>query len=110
MELLNELRVGRLTMKNVAQLKALERVVTYEDGMEPSKLFPRKAEAKEENDKRLGGLPGAPKTFVAFDRASTPRTGEKLSLAAATKLLDSSILVEEKIVLKEGALVMLVKK
>ncbi|KAG5416854.1 RRM3 [Candida metapsilosis] len=98
-EMLNALRTGQLTDEVVSKFKSLQRRVTYEDGIEPTELFPTRREVSEANSYRLEMLPSKGYKFTAQDS----HTGEKYKAQYA------QLLCEETLQLKEGAQVMNIK-
>ncbi|KAI5954862.1 RRM3 [Candida theae] len=98
-EMLNALRTGKLTEDIVAKFKQLSRMVRYEDGIEPTQLFPTRREVSEANDLRLQLLSGESYKFQAQDS----HKGEQYRAQYA------QLLCEETLHLKEGAQVMNIK-
>lgn len=66
-DLLNQLRLGRVSVKDEALLKSLGRKVIYDDGIEPTCLYPKREQVSSENRRRLTCLKTKPRTFVAHD-------------------------------------------
>lgn len=56
--MLNKMRVGELEHAMTRQFERLSRSVIYEDGLEPTQLFPLKIQVEHANKERLSRLPG----------------------------------------------------
>lgn len=98
-DILNCIRFGEIEQKMIASIKKLEREVKYEDGILPTEIYATRREVDLSNKRQLENLPGDPHTFHAEDLA--PRM--KL------ELLDSAVMAEKTLVLKEDAQVMMLK-
>ncbi|KAJ7919043.1 hypothetical protein B0H13DRAFT_1868796 [Mycena leptocephala] len=97
-DILSSMRTGVLSRSHIQQLTKLSRPVIYEDGIEPSQLFPLRAEVEGCNNGRLSALTGTMITYNSIDSA-----GE-----SAERLLDRLVAVP-KLSLKVGAQVMLIQ-
>lgn len=97
--MLNEMRLGKITDDTVRAFKALERPLTFEDGVDLAELYPLRAQVEGSNDKRLRDLPGDVRRFEAAD------TGDP---AIRDKLL-ANMMAPKSIDLKLNAQVMLIK-
>lgn len=98
-EMLNEMRLGRISDKTVQTFKSLTRPLQSDDGLEVTELFPTRNEVDNSNEKRLRALKGKPHRYEAAD------TGEP---AIKDKLLQN-MMAPKSLVLREGAQVMLIK-
>ena len=98
-DILNCIRFGEIEQKMVASIKKLEREVKYEDGILPTEIYATRREVDLSNKRQLENLPGDPHTFYAEDLAP------KMKL----ELLDSAVMAEKTLVLKEDAQVMMLK-
>lgn len=98
-DMLNALREGALNDNMIGKFHSLRRKVTYNDGIEPTELFPTRQEVKRSNETRLHLLPGQLHTYTARDSESDPNL----------KRLFDNLMCEEKVELKEGAQVMYLK-
>ncbi|KAI5967629.1 RRM3 [Candida margitis] len=98
-EMLNALRTGELTNEIVSKFKSLARMVRYDDGIEPTQLFPTRREVSEANSLRLEQLTSKAYKYSAQDS----HKGEQYKTQYA------QLLCEESLVLKEGAQVMNIK-
>lgn len=98
-DMLNSLRYGKISDEMAQKFKSLSRRVTYQDGIEPTELYPTRAEVKSANLTRLRNLPGRPKHFKAVDNVSDPMC----------KRLYDNMMCEEVLELKEGSQVMYLK-
>ncbi|TDZ71815.1 ATP-dependent DNA helicase PIF1 [Colletotrichum trifolii] len=97
--MLNEMRLGRISEETVQAFKKLTRPVVSQDGLEVTELFPTRMEVDRANVGRLRSLQGQTKKFEAMD------TGDP---AIRDKLLQN-MMAPKSIELKVGAQVMLIK-
>ncbi|GAA6050730.1 hypothetical protein JCM3770_006598 [Rhodotorula araucariae] len=104
-DMLNEMRFGRLSAASIQKFKALARQPKYNDSLEPTELFPMRNEVDRANQNRLRALPGEETVFKAEDGISDTRPGADKS--KNTYL--SNFMAPETLVLKVGAQVMLIK-
>ncbi|VDB84874.1 unnamed protein product [Peniophora sp. CBMAI 1063] len=100
-DMLNELRYGKLSPKSIEAFKGLSRPITYEDGIGPTELFPRREDVDAANNARMGRLAGVSRTFVARDGGMAGPDERKRLL--------SNFMAPETLLLQEGAQVMLIK-
>lgn len=98
-DMLNSLRYGNISDEMAHKFRSLSRRVTYQDGIEPTELYPTRAEVKSANLTRLRNLPGESRYFKAIDNVSDPMY----------KRLYDSMMCEEVLELKEGSQVMYLK-
>ena len=98
-DILNCIRFGEIEQKMIASIKKLEREVKYEDGILPTEIYATRREVDLSNKRQLENLPGDPHTFHAEDIAP------KMKL----DLLDSAVMAEKTLVLKEDAQVMMLR-
>lgn len=98
-DMLNALREGTLDNRMVMSFKQLLRRVSYSDGIEPTELFPTRAEVKRANENRLHQLKGKIHTFDARDSDKSPQVSR----------LYENLMCEQRLELKEGAQVMYLK-
>ncbi|EMG45970.1 RRM3 ATP-dependent DNA helicase RRM3 [Candida maltosa Xu316] len=94
--MLNQIRVDECDNDTLTSLKALQRNVTYFDGIEPTQLYPTLKEVQAANKEKLDSLPGQLYEFKSYD------TGDK-------QLLDGHFLAERVLLLKNGVQVMCIK-
>ncbi|KAI6133363.1 hypothetical protein EDD16DRAFT_20006 [Pisolithus croceorrhizus] len=66
-DMLSAMRVGKLEWWHIEEFYKLSRPLHYEDGIEPTQLFPRKGDVERYNHDRLHMLPGKVFTFRAMD-------------------------------------------
>lgn len=97
--MLNEMRLGKVSDDTVRAFKALDRPLKFADGIDLAELFPLRAQVEGSNERRLRDLPGPIHRFEAVD------TGEE---AIKDKLL-ANMMAPKAIELKEDAQVMLIK-
>lgn len=97
--MLNEMRLGKITEDTVRAFRALERPLTFDDGVDSAELFPLRAQVEGSNEKRLRDLPGRLHKFDASD-SGDPAVKEKLL---------GNMMAPKSIELKLDAQVMLIK-
>ena len=68
--MLNEMRFGKLSPNSIAKFRALARPITYDDGIEPTVLFPRREDVDRANTAKLLALNGDGWTYGALDSGS----------------------------------------
>jgi len=107
-DMLNAIRFGKTSVSTARAFRQLSRRVTYDDGIEPTELFPTRAEVDYANRTRLEQLPDKPHIYEARDIPGLDSNGKRVSIAHMERLLDR--MVAPKILeLKVGAQVMLIK-
>ncbi|KAH3673084.1 hypothetical protein WICMUC_003917 [Wickerhamomyces mucosus] len=97
--LLNALRVGEINGEIESEFKKLAREVKYDDGIQPSELYPTRNEVDNSNRTRLNQLKTSQKVYHAEDHFSNERQKSLLEQTLAPKEL----------ILKEDAQVMMLK-
>lgn len=97
--MLNEIRLGKISEETVRAFKALSRPLNFNDGLGMAELFSTRAEVEGSNERRLRDLPGKPHRYESMD------TGDK---AVRDKLL-ANMMAPKSIELKLNAQVMLIK-
>ncbi|KAG7744684.1 hypothetical protein KL911_005315 [Ogataea haglerorum] len=102
-EMLNALRIGKLSDEIKRKFKRLERPLQYNDGIYPTELYPTREEVDRANLERLNSLPGRVYTFQSRD--NFPPNGNP---AIFVKQLDG-LMCAKMLQLKEGAQVMYLK-
>lgn len=100
-DILNELRLGKVLPQTEAELKRLARPLKSVGGIEPADLHPRRAEVDRSNNSRLALIKGETQVYNCVDAGTL--TGEHRA-----KLL-GNMLAQPKLVLKRGAQVMCIK-
>jgi ATP-dependent DNA helicase PIF1 len=68
-DVLNEVRAGRPTLMSLAYLAGLQRPLPLSGKVEPTVLYPHRADVSSMNDKRLAALPGPERVYKARDWA-----------------------------------------
>ncbi|KAL5495571.1 hypothetical protein ACEPAI_1034 [Sanghuangporus weigelae] len=106
--MLNRMRCGKIKTEDEECFLALSRPLTYDDGIEPTELFPLRDEVECANAARLRNLPGPSQTYLAFDVPGRDHRGIQVTAQQADKLLERLVAVK-RITLKIGAQVMLIK-
>ena len=64
--MLNEMRYGRLSQESIKTFKSLSRPIVYEDGIGPTELFPRREDVDASNMARMSRLDSSTRTYVPF--------------------------------------------
>lgn len=100
-DMLNEMRFGRLSNESIVAFKSLARPLKFNDGIEPTALFPRREDVDRANFSRLNQLDSVGFTYHSIDGGSAEANQRE-------KLL-SNFMAPKVIELKEHAQVMLVK-
>uniref|UniRef100_A0A2H8TMV8 ATP-dependent DNA helicase PIF1 n=1 Tax=Melanaphis sacchari TaxID=742174 RepID=A0A2H8TMV8_9HEMI len=95
-KILNELRLGNIDPVTAVKLKSTASNLLEQDGIVPTRLCCRTADAQLINQQKIFDLPGKVYKFEAFD-------------SGPTKTLDDHTPVAKSFVLKSGAQVMLLK-
>ena len=98
-DMLNALRYGEMDDAIISKFASLSREVKYDDGLEPTELFPTREEVKRANQTRLNQLPTKSIKYSADDNVSDP---------LLLRLLDN-LMCEKELELKERAQVMYLK-
>lgn len=97
--MLNEMRLGRITDATVAAFRALSRPLKFDDGVDLAELYPTRMQVENSNQNRLRALPGAIQRYEAMDIGKDDVRDKLLANVMAPKSLD----------LKLNAQVMLIK-
>ncbi|KAI0733984.1 hypothetical protein C8Q72DRAFT_771378, partial [Fomitopsis betulina] len=94
-DMLNSMRFGHLTPETVAAFTQLSRKVTYDDGIDPTDLFPTRREVDNANSARLAQLSGSSQRYLAIDRPGVDAKGNQIPLVKARELLDRLVAPKE---------------
>ncbi|TLD04963.1 uncharacterized protein PgNI_09539 [Pyricularia grisea] len=97
--MLNEMRLGKISEKTVANFKSLERELRFDDGLEVTELFPTRSEVERSNNLRLAALKSKTYRYDAQD-SGDPNFRDKLL---------QNMMAPQKLELRKGAQVMLIK-
>jgi ATP-dependent DNA helicase PIF1 len=100
--MLNEMRVGRLSSESIQVFNSLSRKLDFEDDIEATELFPTRNEVDNSNRVRMQQLGGASYTFHAVDGGTMTDTVQRDKFLA-------NCMAPQTITLKKGAQVMLIK-
>lgn len=98
-QMLNSMRTGQLDNEIMAQFKQLERTVQYDDGLEPTELYPVRWQVDMANKTKMQALEGAVFTYNALDSST---------FDSSQKLLDQ-LICHKTLELKIGAQVLLIR-
>lgn len=101
-DMLNEMRLGKITPRTIEAFRRLSRPLDVKDQIEATELFPTRAEVEGANSARMGRLSGEMMRFNAVDSGTIqdPQHRERLL---------SNCMAPPMIQLKKGAQVMLIK-
>jgi ATP-dependent DNA helicase PIF1 len=97
--MLNEMRLGAISLNTVKLFKSLERPLTFDDGIDMAELYPMRHQVENSNLSRLRALPGKSEIFECIDTGDEKVRDKLLSNMMAPKSLE----------LKVNAQVMLIK-
>jgi len=100
--MLNEMRLGVLSPQSIRNFLSLSRPPQFDDGIEPTELYPTRDEVERANNTRLHSLPGSTHTFHA------EQGGAITNLQVRNKLLENCM-APQRIDLKKDSQVMLIK-
>ncbi|TKA55607.1 hypothetical protein B0A53_02785 [Rhodotorula sp. CCFEE 5036] len=103
-DMLNEMRFGQLSEASIKAFYALAREPKL-NGMEPTELFPMRNEVERANQNRLRALKGVETVYLAHDKVFGSSNPEDLRKSTYLQ----NFMAAEKLVIKEGAQVMLIK-
>ncbi|TFK57647.1 hypothetical protein OE88DRAFT_1620188 [Heliocybe sulcata] len=98
-DILNTLRIGKVTEEIVDELRQLSRPVTYTDGIEPTELYPLRRDVEIANHNRLTALPTSEMRYLAVDARQDGNKGYKISLEAMERAL-GRLVAQQEVVLK----------
>ncbi|KAF8272916.1 hypothetical protein EI94DRAFT_1677246 [Lactarius quietus] len=87
-DMLNDMRWGQMSEQTISKLYQLSREVPYEDGIEPTELYPTRVEVEEANDTRLAQITENTVYFYAEDRPGFDERGERVSSRKMARLLN----------------------
>ncbi|GAA5967735.1 hypothetical protein JCM3765_000015 [Sporobolomyces pararoseus] len=102
-DMLNEMRFGTLSSDSITKFKGLSREPKF-NGIEPTELFPLRNQVEAANNNRLRALKGEEVVFKAEDWA-----GDKPPDQMRSDTYLNNFMAPERLVLKIGAQVMLIK-
>ncbi|KAJ8106395.1 hypothetical protein ONZ43_g7079 [Nemania bipapillata] len=98
-DMLNEMRLGRISDHSIQTFKELARPLTFDDGLDVTELFPTRQEVERSNESRLRSLSGETYHYDCVDSGDANIRDKLLANMMAPKSID----------LKKGAQVMLIK-
>ncbi|TBU47339.1 PIF1-like helicase-domain-containing protein [Dichomitus squalens] len=107
-DMLNAMRFGKLNAQITVQFRKLSRAVHYDDGIEPTELYPTRNEVDSANTARLNKLDGNTKDYHAKDAPGRDEDGNPFPFDRVERAL-RDVVAPKKLPLKVGAQVMLVK-
>ncbi|CUA74311.1 hypothetical protein RSOLAG22IIIB_11134 [Rhizoctonia solani] len=105
--MLNDMRVGRISEETARLFRSLSRPVVYPDGIRPTEILPLRRQVQASNQVQLDQLPGKLVAFDAQDAFFRDSEGNPIRPAYGKTLLDRFI--SYTVQLKVGAQVMCVK-
>lgn len=100
-EMLNEMRNGRVSERTIQEFHKLERPLRCPEGIVPAELFATRSEVDRANNSRLNKIPGSPELYKAIDGGELPPEHRQNVL--------SNFLAPMDLFLKKGAQVMCIK-
>ncbi|THV06110.1 hypothetical protein K435DRAFT_626600, partial [Dendrothele bispora CBS 962.96] len=106
--MLNEMRTGRVTGDALRIFQGLSAPRKYADGIEPTELYPLRYQVDTANSSRLNGLSGNAMHYVALEIRGQTSDGRPLTDGEMSKALER-VMAPKSMSLKVGAQVMLVK-
>lgn len=98
-QMLNEMRLGKISDRTVQAFKALSRPLKFDDGVDSAELFPTRLQVENANQSRMRELPGESFKYDAIDYGKDDRKDKLLQNMMAPKSIE----------LKLHAQVMLIK-
>lgn len=101
-DMLNEMRFGRLSDQSVQKFMRLSRPLQYDDGVSATELFPRREDVERANGTRM-------RTLHTETHEYTASHGGKLFGTEQGEKLLANFMAPDKLTLKVGAQVMLIK-
>ncbi|GJE90946.1 ATP-dependent DNA helicase PIF1 [Phanerochaete sordida] len=101
-DMLNEMRFGRLTTDSITRFMRLSRPIQYDDGVSATELFPRREDVERANGTRM-------RTLNTETHEYTASHGGKLFGTEQGEKLLTNFMAPGKLTLKLGAQVMLIK-
>ncbi|KAH9921473.1 uncharacterized protein B0H18DRAFT_880188, partial [Fomitopsis serialis] len=99
-DMLNEMRLGRLSQSTMMAFRRLSRRVVYHDDIEPTDLFPTRRQVYGANHTRLEQLQGTPMPFPAADQPGIDNEGFLVTVERMDKLLEQQVIAPKHINLK----------
>ncbi|OBZ73732.1 ATP-dependent DNA helicase PIF1 [Grifola frondosa] len=101
-DMLNEMRFGRLSEKSSQKFKDLSREIIYEDGLGATELFPRREDVERSNAVRMSVISTEEKVYLASDGGMITDQQHRDKMLA-------NFMAPQRLALKLGAQVMLIK-
>ncbi|KAF8139879.1 hypothetical protein EV363DRAFT_1151563, partial [Boletus edulis] len=86
-DMLNDMRLGKLDSHAIQAFRSLSRPLHYEDGIGPTQLFPTRVEVDRANESRLRALSGQAMRYTATDVPGYDSNGVRVSEQQMEKLL-----------------------
>ncbi|KAF9523585.1 hypothetical protein CPB83DRAFT_682938 [Crepidotus variabilis] len=90
-DILTNIRHGRIPDRDLQRLRELSRPIYYEDGIQATELYPLRREVQECNEARLAALDGSPVHYFAMDFAGCDVEKFPLTDSEAETLLERMI-------------------
>jgi ATP-dependent DNA helicase PIF1 len=100
--MLNEMRFGRMSALSISQFQQLSRPLSFNDGIDPTELFPKREDVEKANRIRLDALNTEGWSYVALEGGTVTQPIQR------EKML-SNFMATKTIMLKIDAQVMLIK-
>ncbi|QRV89235.1 ATP-dependent DNA helicase PIF1 [Ceratobasidium sp. AG-Ba] len=106
-DMLNDMRLGVVSQASADLFSRLSRKVEYNDGIQPTQIYPLRRLADEANKRQMDLLTGEEIKFKALDTFGKDLYGEPITPQKGKSLLDKK--VSDSIQLKVGAQVMCIQ-
>ncbi|KAF5383613.1 hypothetical protein D9615_003724 [Tricholomella constricta] len=81
-DMLNEMRFGRLTPKSIAKFRSLSREIDYDDGLAATELFPRREDVDRSNTSRISRLQTHQERYTSIDGGTIQDENQKQKMLA----------------------------
>ncbi|KAF5103694.1 hypothetical protein DV451_001302 [Geotrichum candidum] len=109
-EILNAMRLGELTPSMCGELSNLSRTVKYNDGIEPTELYPTRREVEFANKKRLESLKGCYHSYKSKDIVHEKAlAATRMRKEDAIRMLDNNTMGMPQVLLRHDCQVMLLR-
>lgn len=96
------MRQGIVSPESARLLRGLSRELSYEDGIQPTELYPHRKRAEAANEMHMDQLPGNTHIFYAKDQFGVDTDGQPASEETMGSLLDKMIASKLKLRVSES--------
>jgi hypothetical protein len=87
-KMLNDIRYGIKSEDTIGLLRSLSREIKFNDGIQPTAIFPYRTRVQRANDQQIGQLVGRLCLFEALDTSGKDANGIVISDDEADRILD----------------------